>query len=104
MGRLEEALRARRDGGGGAFVPYVTGGYPSVDAGLLRRLAAEGAGSIEEAALDVPVVLMTYANPVFRRGLEGFLGDAADAGVAGLIVPDLPVDESADLEEAAAAR
>ena len=47
---------------------------------------------------------MTYVNPVYRHGIERFLDDAAAAGVAGLIVPDLPVDESAELEEAAGAR
>ena len=47
---------------------------------------------------------MTYVNPVFRRGLESFLDDARGAGVAGVIVPDVPVDEAADLESAAAAR
>ena len=47
MGPLEERLRARRDGGGKAFVPYVTGGFPGVDADLLRRLEAVGADAIE---------------------------------------------------------
>jgi tryptophan synthase alpha chain len=141
MGRLEAALRARRDAGGRAFVPYVTGGYPGVDAGLLRRLEAAGADAIEvgipfsdpvmdggviqeasaealrrgtrltdvlatvrEAATDVPIAVMTYVNPVYRHGIVPFLDDAAAAGVAGVIVPDLPVDESAELEEAATAR
>ena len=141
MGRLEAALRARRDAGGRAFVPYVTGGYPGVDAGLLRRLEAAGADAIEvgipfsdpvmdggviqeasaealrggarltdilaaigEAATDVPIALMTYVNPVYRHGIGVFLDDAAAAGVAGVIVPDLPVDESALLEGAAAER
>ena len=46
---------------------------------------------------------MTYVNPVVRHGIGSFLDEAAAAGVAGVIVPDLPVDESAELEEAAAA-
>jgi tryptophan synthase alpha chain len=49
---------------------------------------------IAEADLDVPVAVMTYFNPVFRRGLERFLADASEAGVGGVIVPDLPVDEA----------
>jgi tryptophan synthase alpha chain len=48
--------------------------------------------------------VMTYVNPVFRHGIGPFLDDAAAAGVAGVIVPDLPVDESAELEELATAR
>jgi tryptophan synthase alpha chain len=47
VGELEAALRAVRDGGGRAFVPYVTGGYPGVDAELLRALAHAGADAIE---------------------------------------------------------
>jgi tryptophan synthase alpha chain len=60
--------------------------------------------TIQEASTDVPIVVMTYVNPVVRHGIGSFLDEAAAAGVAGVIVPDLPVDESAELEEAAAAR
>lgn len=141
MGALETALRARRDQGGKAFVPYVTGGFPGVDADLLRAIAGTGADAIEvgvphsdpvmdggviqqassaalaagtrpadvfatirEAALDVPVAVMTYVNPVFRRGVDAFLDDVAEAGVSGMIVPDLPVDEAESFDTACAAR
>lgn len=136
MPDLEAALRAVRERGGRAFVPYVTGGLPGVDAAFLRDLAASGADAIEvglpfsdpvmdggviqeasrraldagartsdvlalvaEAALSVPVAVMTYLNPVLRRGVESFLHEAARAGVAGLIVPDLPVDEAAEVAD-----
>ncbi|HEB75875.1 MAG TPA: tryptophan synthase subunit alpha [Nitrospirae bacterium] len=46
---------------------------------------------------SVPIVLMTYFNPVFKYGLESFVDDASGAGVDGLIVPDLPPDEAGDL-------
>jgi tryptophan synthase alpha chain len=39
---------------------------------------------------------MTYFNPVLRHGMDGFLAEAAQAGVSGAIVPDLPVDEADD--------
>lgn len=52
--------------------------------------------------IRVPLVLSTYANLVFHPGPEVFCRRLADAGVAGLIVPDLPLDESAGLEAAAA--
>jgi tryptophan synthase alpha chain len=141
VGELETALRARRDAGGRAFVPYVTGGLPGVDAGLLRAIEAAGADAIEvgipfsdpvmdggviqqasrlaleagarpadildtigEAALSIPVAVMTYVNPVYRRGVDRFLDEAAAAKVAGIIVPDVPVDEATSLDEAAAAR
>jgi tryptophan synthase alpha chain len=47
---------------------------------------------------------MTYVNPVLRRGIDAFLDDAAAAGVAGMIVPDLPVDEAEAFDAACAAR
>ncbi|RMG72849.1 MAG: tryptophan synthase subunit alpha [Nitrospirae bacterium] len=47
----------------------------------------------------VPVVLMTYYNPVYKYGLSRFFRDASKAGVDGLIVPDLPPDEADELIE-----
>lgn len=41
----------------------------------------------------VPVVFLVYYNVIFARGTERFLELAADAGVSGLVIPDLPVDE-----------
>ncbi|HKV32083.1 MAG TPA: tryptophan synthase subunit alpha [Candidatus Dormibacteraeota bacterium] len=46
---------------------------------------------------DAPLLFMTYLNPVLAFGLERFCRAAAAAGVDGLIVPDLPPSESADL-------
>jgi tryptophan synthase alpha chain len=48
-----------------------------------------------EAALGIPVVFMTYLNPVLNIGYETFARLAADCGGGGVIVPDLPVDEAA---------
>jgi tryptophan synthase alpha chain len=48
--------------------------------------------------VDVPLVFMTYFNPVHRYGQEAFCRDCAQAGVDGLIVPDLPPEEGAKLE------
>jgi tryptophan synthase alpha chain len=59
---------------------------------------------VREAALDVPVALMTYVNPVLRRGAEVFLDEARGAGVSGIIVPDLPVDEAEAFDAACASR
>jgi tryptophan synthase alpha chain len=42
----------------------------------------------------VPVVLMCYANLILARGVERFADELASAGVSGLIVPDLPLEES----------
>jgi tryptophan synthase alpha chain len=142
VGELERRLRLVRGAGAKAFVPYVTGGYPGVDADLLRALADAGADAIEvgvphsdpvmdggviqeasrvaleahhlrpadvlatvkEAGVDVPIAVMTYANPVMNLGLRQFTDALDAAGVAGAIVPDLPVDEAASLGETTSER
>jgi tryptophan synthase alpha chain len=53
-----------------------------------------------DVAARVPVVLMTYANIVLARGPETFAARAASAGASGLIVPDLPLEESDAVLEA----
>ena len=45
---------------------------------------------------DTPVVLMTYYNPVYKRGVERFVKEAKDAGADGLIIVDLPVEEASE--------
>ncbi len=47
-----------------------------------------------------PILLMSYLNPLLAYGLERLPQDAAAAGVAGFIVPDLPFEESAELKAA----
>jgi tryptophan synthase alpha chain len=61
-------------------------GLPVDEALKLIERATEAAG--------VPSVVMTYYNVVFRRGVERFARELADAGVSGAIVPDLVVEES----------
>ena len=53
--------------------------------------------------LTVPVVLFTYSNPLLNRGMERFCREAAAAGAAGLVVPDLPLEEAEKLSPIAAA-
>jgi tryptophan synthase alpha chain len=53
---------------------------------------------IKDLDVKVPLVCMTYYNPVFRYGVEKFIGRAADSGISGLIIPDIPVEETADLK------
>ena len=42
---------------------------------------------------DVPIVLLTYYNIVYHRGMERFYREAYDAGVDGIIIADMPVEE-----------
>jgi tryptophan synthase alpha chain len=135
--RIAAAFRGH--GRTAALMPYLMGGFPSLEESLeIGRLYARyadlvevgvpfsdpladgpaiqaagqralAAGATLEGVLDelavplsreVPVVLMCYANPIFARGL-GRLADALGAGeIAGLIVPDMPAAEAADLRAA----
>ncbi len=54
------------------------------------------------AAAGVPAVAMTYYNLLYGMGLERFASAIADAGLSGVIVPDLTVEESADWRKACA--
>jgi len=46
---------------------------------------------------ELPVVIMTYANPVLRDGIASFAREAREAGVDGVIISDLPPDESPEI-------
>ena len=134
--RLTPGIRARALPT--ALIPYLTAGYPTLEAsaGILREMERAGAAAIEigvpfsdpiadgpdiqrasEWALrqhvgvnevlglvrdfrresDLPLVLMTYANPVLRTGAVAFAAAAAAAGVDGVLVSDLPPEESPEL-------
>jgi tryptophan synthase alpha chain len=122
-----------------ALIPYVTVGYPTIEATLevVPLLAKNGADIVElgipfsdpladgvtiqrssysalqkgvntniclgvakrlRNKVDIPLVFMTYYNPVFHYGLEEFCKAGKDSGIDGLIIPDLPPQEGADLE------
>jgi tryptophan synthase alpha chain len=80
---------------------------PTIQAASVRALAAgttplkvlEIAKEIKSKH-DVPVVVMTYYNPMFRIGLDRFCLSAKKCLVDGFIVPDLPVEEAADYKKA----
>jgi tryptophan synthase alpha chain len=75
-----------------------------------ERVLRNGVGPLRSLALmarsdtgDTPRVVMTYFNPIHRIGEDVFCERVARAGGAGLIVPDLPLEESESLRSAAAA-
>jgi len=57
---------------------------------MTRELRANG--------VDTPALMMGYINPIMAYGMEQFVADAADAGVDGFIVPDLPPEEAGEFE------
>ena len=140
---LDEALALCRQAGRAALMPYLTAGWPTLEAlpdlvaaavlggadalevgipfsdpladGPILQAASEEALAagftldafwpvLERAARQVPVLVMTYLNPVMARGTERFLDEARAAGAAGLIIPDLPWVESAAMRQAARRR
>lgn len=124
-----------------ALIPYITVGYPSIEATLevVPLLANSGCDIVElgipfsdpladgvtiqkasfralqngitpkiclEVArqlsqkVDIPLVFMTYFNPVFSYGLEEFCSACTESGIDGLIIPDLPPEEGSEMEAA----
>lgn len=80
---------------------------PTVQAASQRALAAgvtvnavfDLARRLTERHPHVPVALLVYYNCIFRRGIRRFVEDVKEAGIDGLIVPDLPPDEGEELEK-----
>ena len=52
------------------------------------------------ARIATPVLAMASYSIIFRRGIDRFVAEAAGAGLAGFVVPDLPIEESGDLDHA----
>ena len=76
------------------------GSEQAIEAGATLDRSLSILGEVSENT-GLPSLAMTYANPVFRRGADWFCDRLAEAGAAGMIVPDLPVDEAGPLGEAA---
>ena len=110
-----EALLALQRGGADLIelgIPYSDplADGPVIQAAASRALAAGTTPARVLAMLaglrgqlQIPVVLFTYSNPLLNRGMERFCQDAAAAGAAGLVVPDLPLEEAQILSPLAAA-
>ena len=84
---------------------------PTIHAAATRALSKgtkleDVLGVVKEVKGDIqaPIILFTYYNPIFYRGTEAFLDQVVDAGVQGLVVPDLPLEEADNLLIPAAAR
>ncbi len=65
--------------------------------GVTPKLCLAIATQLSQTA-DIPLVFMSYFNPVFKYGVEQFCSDCASSGVDGLVIPDLPPEEGSELE------
>jgi len=74
--------------------------YHALQQGVTPRLCLDIAVKLRQLGVEAPLVPMGYYNPVLAYGLEAFVSDASSAGVDGLIVVDLPPEESAPVRDA----
>jgi tryptophan synthase alpha chain len=110
-----EYLFAMQDAGADAIEIGLPFSDPMLDGATVQqssdRALARGvtvAGILRELhtvrhRVRVPLIAFTYSNLVFRPGPAVFCRQLAEAGLRGLIVPDLPLDEAGEVEAAAAA-
>ena len=133
MNKISEAFENKK-----AFIPFITGGDPSLDVTKKLILAMQEAGAdlievgipfsdpiaegpvIQEAderalaagctldklfdmikeikdEIHIPMVFMTYVNPIYTYGKEKFMQRSVECGMAGVIVPDVPFEEKGEL-------
>ena len=71
--------------------------FKALERGVTPQICLEIAGQLKKK-VDIPLVFMTYFNPVFSYGLEKFVNACHKSGVDGLIIPDLPPEEGIELE------
>jgi tryptophan synthase alpha chain len=71
--------------------------YYALQHGVTPELCLDVAGKLNKK-VDIPLIFMTYFNPIHKYGLAAFCRDSARAGISGLIVPDLPPEEGGELE------
>jgi len=103
-------VRAALDGGADFIELGVPFSDPMADGTTIQRASETAlrqgirledciaAGAAAVAERDAAVLLMGYLNPFLRYGPERLAADCVRAGIAGVIVPDLPAEESGDLD------
>ncbi|MEM1513184.1 MAG: tryptophan synthase subunit alpha [Candidatus Jordarchaeales archaeon] len=74
----------------------------SLKAGTRPRMVLRMVEEIKQET-HVPIVILSYYNPIFRMGLKNFFEEASARGVDGVVVPDLPVEEAGEYKEFAEA-
>jgi tryptophan synthase alpha chain len=116
MARSADILCALDRAGADVLEVGIPFSEPLADGPVIQRATerALAAGATASGVLDLvariratvkaPIVLFTYANPVLRMGVDAFGDRARDAGVDGVLVLDLPIEEAGSFRDAMAAR
>jgi tryptophan synthase alpha chain len=71
--------------------------FRALQNGVTPKLCLDVAGKLRQQ-VNVPLVFMTYLNPILHYGFEEFCRACSGSGVDGLIIPDLPPEEGTELE------
>lgn len=116
LATTERALRALAAAGADAIelgVPYSDplADGPTIQGAHTRGLASKTTldgvlqcvGRVSKDIPDTPIVMFTYYNPIMRKGAAEFCLAAAAAGASGLLVPDIPLEETPPIRAAAEA-
>ncbi|OGO37411.1 MAG: tryptophan synthase subunit alpha [Chloroflexi bacterium RBG_16_57_8] len=77
--------------------------FQALHNGVTPQVCLETAAQVRQKT-DVPLVFMSYYNPIYSYGLREFVAGCAKSGVNGLIIPDLPPEEGTELEALARER
>jgi tryptophan synthase alpha chain len=116
LARSAEILRALDRTGADVLEVGIPFSEPLADGPVIQRATerALAAGATASGVLDLverirssvaaPIVLFSYANPILRMGIEVFGDRARRAGVDGVLVLDLPIEEAGDFRDAMASR
>jgi tryptophan synthase alpha chain len=72
--------------------------YEALRQGITTTVCFEVAQELRRH-VEIPLVFMTYYNPVLKFGLEQFCSKCTEVGIDGLIIPDLPPEEGEELEK-----
>jgi tryptophan synthase alpha chain len=77
--------------------------HKAIEAGGSLKAGLAQIKDMRAAGIDIPLIVFSYYNPIYRMGLMNFAREASEAGADAVLVPDLPIEEAGLLNEAVSA-